>query len=98
MSDQMFQALSYREARDKGKIDLAEELQREVAAKAGELTENPARRIDKPRIDRRGKVRFLDGQCTPAKPAREITPCAPAFRRSPDTRRTALHEHRTPAR
>ena len=59
MSEQMFQALSYREARDKGKIDLAEELQREVAAKAGELTENPVRRIDNPRIDRRGKVRFL---------------------------------------
>jgi integrase len=30
------------------------------AIKAGELTENPVRRIDKPRIDRRGKVRFLD--------------------------------------
>jgi integrase len=30
------------------------------AVKAGELTENPARRVDKPRIDRRGKVRFLD--------------------------------------
>ena len=30
------------------------------AVKAGELTENPVRRIDKPRIDRRGKVRFLD--------------------------------------
>jgi integrase len=28
--------------------------------KAGELTENPVRRVDKPRIDRRGKVRFLD--------------------------------------
>ena len=28
--------------------------------KAGELTENPARRVDRPRIDRRGKVRFLD--------------------------------------
>lgn len=30
------------------------------AVKAGELTDNPVRRIDKPRIDRRGKVRFLD--------------------------------------
>src|SRR5213080_171557 len=30
------------------------------AVKAGELTENPVRRADKPRIDRRGKVRFLD--------------------------------------
>ena len=30
------------------------------AVKAGELSENPVRRIDKPRIDRRGKVRFLD--------------------------------------
>ena len=30
------------------------------AVKADELTENPVRRIDKPRIDRRGKVRFLD--------------------------------------
>jgi hypothetical protein len=30
------------------------------ALKAGELTENPVRRVDKPRIDRRGKVRFLD--------------------------------------
>jgi len=30
------------------------------AAKAGELTENPVRRVDKPRIDRRGKVSFLD--------------------------------------
>jgi integrase len=30
------------------------------AVKAGELTENPVRRVDKPPIDRRGKVRFLD--------------------------------------
>src|SRR6267142_2658730 len=30
------------------------------AVKAGELTENPVQRVDKPRIDRRGKVRFLD--------------------------------------
>ena len=30
------------------------------AVKASELTENAVRRIDKPRIDRRGKVRFLD--------------------------------------
>lgn len=30
------------------------------AVKAGELAENPVRRVDKPRIDRRGKVRFLD--------------------------------------
>src|SRR5882757_5640020 len=30
------------------------------ALKAGELRENPMRRVDKPRIDRRGKVRFLD--------------------------------------
>jgi integrase len=30
------------------------------AVKAGELTENPVRRADKPRVDRRGKVRFLD--------------------------------------
>jgi hypothetical protein len=30
------------------------------AVKAGELRENPMRRVDKPRIDRRGKVRFLD--------------------------------------
>jgi integrase len=30
------------------------------AVKAGELAENPARRVDRPRIDRRGKVRFLD--------------------------------------
>jgi integrase len=30
------------------------------AVKAGELLENPMRRVDKPRIDRRGKVRFLD--------------------------------------
>jgi integrase len=30
------------------------------AVKAGELKENPVRRVDKPRIDRRGKVRFLD--------------------------------------
>jgi integrase len=30
------------------------------AVKAGELTENPVRRVDKPRIDRRGTVRFLD--------------------------------------
>ena len=30
------------------------------AVKAGEITDNPVRRVDKPRIDRRGKVRFLD--------------------------------------
>src|SRR5437660_2324602 len=30
------------------------------AVRASELTENPVRRVDKPRIDRRGKVRFLD--------------------------------------
>jgi hypothetical protein len=30
------------------------------AVRTGELTENPVRRVDKPRIDRRGKVRFLD--------------------------------------
>jgi integrase len=30
------------------------------AVKAGELTDNPVRRVDKPRVDRRGKVRFLD--------------------------------------
>jgi integrase len=30
------------------------------AVKAGELADNPVRRVDKPRIDRRGKVRFLD--------------------------------------
>src|SRR6266576_2915077 len=30
------------------------------AVKAGELTENPVRRVDKPRVDRRGWVRFLD--------------------------------------
>jgi integrase len=30
------------------------------AVKAGELAENPVRRVDRPRIDRRGKVRFLD--------------------------------------
>jgi integrase len=30
------------------------------AVKEGELAENPVRRVDKPRIDRRGKVRFLD--------------------------------------
>jgi Arm DNA-binding domain len=30
------------------------------AVKAGELTDNPVRRIDKPRIERRGQVRFLD--------------------------------------
>jgi integrase len=30
------------------------------AVKAGELAENPVRRVDKPRVDRRGKVRFLD--------------------------------------
>src|SRR5579863_9354507 len=30
------------------------------AVKAGELTESPVRRVDKPRVDRRGKVRFLD--------------------------------------
>jgi site-specific recombinase XerD len=30
------------------------------AVKARELTENPVRRVDKPRIDRKGKVRFLD--------------------------------------
>lgn len=30
------------------------------AVKAGELSENPVRRVDRPRIDRRGKVRFLD--------------------------------------
>lgn len=30
------------------------------AVKAGELPDNPVRRVDKPRIDRRGKVRFLD--------------------------------------
>ena len=30
------------------------------AVKAGELRENPVRRVDKPRVDRRGKVRFLD--------------------------------------
>src|SRR5579863_502707 len=30
------------------------------AVKAGELKENPVRRVDKPRVDRRGKVRFLD--------------------------------------
>jgi hypothetical protein len=30
------------------------------AVRAGELTENPVNRVDKPRIDRRGKVRFLD--------------------------------------
>lgn len=30
------------------------------AVNAGELTENPVRRVTKPRVDRRGKVRFLD--------------------------------------
>jgi len=30
------------------------------AVNAGELTENPVRRVAKPRVDRRGKVRFLD--------------------------------------
>jgi integrase len=30
------------------------------AVKAGELADNPVRRVDKPRIDRRGRVRFLD--------------------------------------
>lgn len=30
------------------------------AMKEGELTENPMRRVDRPRIDRRGKIRFLD--------------------------------------
>ena len=30
------------------------------AVKVGELPENPVRRVDKPRIDRRPKVRFLD--------------------------------------
>jgi site-specific recombinase XerD len=30
------------------------------AVKEGELTENPMGRVDRPRIDRRGKVRFLD--------------------------------------
>jgi integrase len=30
------------------------------AVKAGELAENPVRRVDKPRIDRRGQVRFMD--------------------------------------
>ena len=30
------------------------------AVKAGELADNPVRRVDKPRIDRRGQVRFLD--------------------------------------
>jgi integrase len=30
------------------------------AVKAGKLKDNPVRRVDKPRIDRRGKVRFLD--------------------------------------
>src|SRR5207302_3351338 len=30
------------------------------AVKAGELSDNPARRVDKPRVDRWGKVRFLD--------------------------------------
>lgn len=30
------------------------------AVKLGKLAENPIRRVDKPRIDRRGKVRFLD--------------------------------------
>ena len=30
------------------------------AVKDGELTENPVRRVDRPRIDRRGNVRFLD--------------------------------------
>ena len=30
------------------------------AVRAGELSDNPVRRVDKPRIDRRGKVRFLD--------------------------------------
>ena len=30
------------------------------AVKEGELAENPVRRVDRPRIDRRGKVRFLD--------------------------------------
>ena len=30
------------------------------AVKAGELTENPVRRVHRPRVDRRGKVRFLD--------------------------------------
>ncbi len=31
------------------------------AVKLGKLAENPIRRVDKPRIDRRPKVRFLDG-------------------------------------
>jgi len=30
------------------------------AVKTGELAENPVRRVDKPRLDRRGKVRYLD--------------------------------------
>ena len=32
------------------------------AVRLGKLTENPVRRVDKPRIDRRPKVRFLDEQ------------------------------------
>lgn len=30
------------------------------AVKSGELSDNPVRRVDKPRIDRRGQIRFLD--------------------------------------
>ena len=92
------------------------------AVKAGELTENPVRHVDKPRVDRRGKVRFLDlaeesrlrdalkardeemqnrrtsCQQPAANTARAGTASADALWRSPDTRRTAIHEHGTAAR
>jgi hypothetical protein len=32
------------------------------AVKLGKLTDNPIRRVDKPRIDRRPKIRFLSEQ------------------------------------
>jgi hypothetical protein len=42
------------------------------AVRLGKLTDNPVRRVDKPRIDRRPKIRFLDQQAAQTRPHHEI--------------------------
>ena len=68
------------------------------AVKAGELTENPVRRVDKPRIDRRGKVRFLDQaeelRLRDAMKGRDVE--MPNLRTSGNARRQHRHEKLLP--
>src|SRR5580700_12333335 len=68
------------------------------AVKAGELTENPVRRVDKPRIDRRGKVRFLDqaeeSRLRKALMDRDVE--MQNLRTSGNTRRQTQHERTLP--